>query len=233
MARERIVLKGRGRRERISATNAAFRAGGGCTDTDRNSVDFSVSAVSPRWSGTTPAPCGGGDAAPFVSSTTPAQPRDQRRVQLDHRHQLQRERDRVRHGIQPPMSDGFPAAVHAERVARHDVHADAELATAARHDVRCQSDGHSGHGYGHERSAGPDGVGLLLLVLDRESGRRGAVGRQRDAGEWDVQCAGHLADRRQLQRERDGQRDRVLGSVPRRASRRSSRRAPRRRPPSR
>ena len=65
-------FEGAGPTGTISATTAAFRAGGGCTDTDRNSIDFSVSAVSPRWSGTTPAPCGGGDAAPSVSSTTPA-----------------------------------------------------------------------------------------------------------------------------------------------------------------
>src|ERR671937_1896691 len=47
----------------LSNTTAALRTGGGSVDTDNNSADFTVGAPSPRNSG---------DAAPFVSSTSPA-----------------------------------------------------------------------------------------------------------------------------------------------------------------
>ncbi|HEX8681308.1 MAG TPA: ExeM/NucH family extracellular endonuclease [Ardenticatenaceae bacterium] len=57
-----------------SNTNAVLRAANGCTDTDSNAGDFSAGAPTPRNSATTLAPCAPpeGDAAPTVSSTTPA-----------------------------------------------------------------------------------------------------------------------------------------------------------------
>ncbi|MDP9371359.1 MAG: Ig-like domain-containing protein, partial [Chloroflexota bacterium] len=57
------------------AANAGkARPDGGCRDTDNNAADFeTVSPAAPRNSGTPPAICGGAaDAAPTVSSTTPA-----------------------------------------------------------------------------------------------------------------------------------------------------------------
>ena len=49
----------------LSNTTAALRNGGGATDTDNNSADFTIGAPNPRNS--TPS-----DAAPFVSATSPA-----------------------------------------------------------------------------------------------------------------------------------------------------------------
>jgi DNA/RNA endonuclease G (NUC1) len=56
----------------LTNTTAAIRALGGCTDTDVNVSDFAIGAPTPRNTASPLAPCGGGDAAPFVSSTTPA-----------------------------------------------------------------------------------------------------------------------------------------------------------------
>jgi hypothetical protein len=42
----------------LGATTAALRAGGGCTDTDNNALDFSLAAPAPRNSASTPSPCG-------------------------------------------------------------------------------------------------------------------------------------------------------------------------------
>ncbi len=57
----------------LSNTTAAFRAVHGCTDTDSNAADFTAGAPAPRNSATVSAPCGSvGDAAPSVSSTSPA-----------------------------------------------------------------------------------------------------------------------------------------------------------------
>ena len=53
------------------ATTAALRNDGGCTDTDNNAADFAAATPAPRNTATTAAPCVG-DAAPSVSSTTPA-----------------------------------------------------------------------------------------------------------------------------------------------------------------
>jgi uncharacterized protein len=52
----------------LSNTTAAFRAQGGCTDTDDNAADFSVSVASPRNSASAGHSC----SAPAVSSTSPA-----------------------------------------------------------------------------------------------------------------------------------------------------------------
>ena len=54
----------------LSNSTAAFRAAGGCTDTDNNSSDFAAATPSPRNTATALAPCAG-DAAPSVTSTTP------------------------------------------------------------------------------------------------------------------------------------------------------------------
>ena len=56
----------------LTNTAAAIRALHGCTDTDANSSDFAIGTPAPRNTATTLAPCGGGDTAPSVSSTTPA-----------------------------------------------------------------------------------------------------------------------------------------------------------------
>ena len=54
----------------ISLTTAALRAGGGCIDTDDNSVDFSAMSPMPRNTASTLSPCVTDDA-PMVSSTVP------------------------------------------------------------------------------------------------------------------------------------------------------------------
>lgn len=65
-------FEGSGPTATLSNTTSASRAGAGCTDTDNNSGDFSAGAPAPRNTAITVAPCGGGDTAPSVSSTTPA-----------------------------------------------------------------------------------------------------------------------------------------------------------------
>jgi DNA/RNA endonuclease G (NUC1)/methionine-rich copper-binding protein CopC len=56
----------------LNNTTADIRLSGGCTETDSNSGDFATGTPAPRNTATTAAPCGGGDTAPIVSSTTPA-----------------------------------------------------------------------------------------------------------------------------------------------------------------
>jgi DNA/RNA endonuclease G (NUC1) len=56
----------------LNNTNAAVRALQGCTETDSNSSDFAIGTPAPRNTATPAAPCGSGDSAPSVSSTTPA-----------------------------------------------------------------------------------------------------------------------------------------------------------------
>ena len=65
-------LRRRHARTALTNTTAAIRAVHGCTDTDVNSSDFAIGTPAPRNTATTLAPCGGGDPAPSVSSTTPA-----------------------------------------------------------------------------------------------------------------------------------------------------------------
>jgi hypothetical protein len=62
--------EGAGAAPTLSATTAALRAAGGCTDTDNNGADFTAPAPSPRNSSSTYNICP--DSAPAVSSTTPA-----------------------------------------------------------------------------------------------------------------------------------------------------------------
>lgn len=50
----------------LSATTAAIRKTGGCTETDDNNNDFSVTTPTPRNTGTTPAPCGGSGNSPIT-----------------------------------------------------------------------------------------------------------------------------------------------------------------------
>src|SRR5262245_6639061 len=54
-----------------SNTTAALRAAGGCTDTDNNGADFTAGAPAPQNTAAAASPCGG-DQAPAVSSTSPA-----------------------------------------------------------------------------------------------------------------------------------------------------------------
>ncbi|MBS0589646.1 MAG: lamin tail domain-containing protein, partial [Proteobacteria bacterium] len=57
----------------LSATTAAIRSNHGCTDTDNNAADFSVSVPSPHNSQTTANPCGGStNPAVAAKSATPA-----------------------------------------------------------------------------------------------------------------------------------------------------------------
>jgi predicted extracellular nuclease len=66
-------FEGAGAAPTLSNTTAAFRAAGGCTDTDNNNADFSASAASPRNSMTPLQFCDVVvDSAPSVSSTNPA-----------------------------------------------------------------------------------------------------------------------------------------------------------------
>jgi predicted extracellular nuclease len=51
-----------------SNTNAIFRAGNGCTDTDNNSADFAAGAPAPRNTASPLNPCGGSTNAPVVAS---------------------------------------------------------------------------------------------------------------------------------------------------------------------
>ena len=55
----------------LTATTAAIRAGSGCTETDNNSTDFANGTPNPRNTSSTLNVCGG-DVAPTVTSTTPA-----------------------------------------------------------------------------------------------------------------------------------------------------------------
>ncbi|HSK14622.1 MAG TPA: Ig-like domain-containing protein [Gaiellaceae bacterium] len=55
----------------LTNTTAAFRAAGGCTDTDQNAADFSAAAPNPRNTASPLNACPA-DPAPTVSSTTPA-----------------------------------------------------------------------------------------------------------------------------------------------------------------
>ena len=64
-------FEGSGPTGATSNTTAAVRNGGGCADSDDNAADFTVGTPTPRNTATTAAPCVG-DAAPSVSSTTPA-----------------------------------------------------------------------------------------------------------------------------------------------------------------
>lgn len=56
----------------LTNTTAGFRAGSGCTDTDQNGADFTSGAPSPRNSASSAHSCTVTEAAPSVSSTTPA-----------------------------------------------------------------------------------------------------------------------------------------------------------------
>jgi uncharacterized protein len=53
-----------------SNTNAVFRSGGGCQDTDNNGADFAAATPSPRTTSSPRNLCSA-DAAPFVAETTP------------------------------------------------------------------------------------------------------------------------------------------------------------------
>ncbi len=65
--------EGTGPAPALDATNAAFRAGAGCTDTNDNKADFTKSTPAPRNTSTTLAPCsGGGEGAVFTSVTVTA-----------------------------------------------------------------------------------------------------------------------------------------------------------------
>ncbi len=63
--RQRKLLRGSGRGADPQRDLAAFRAGNGSIDTDQNSLDFAAATPAPRNSNP-------GDAAPSVSSSTPA-----------------------------------------------------------------------------------------------------------------------------------------------------------------
>ncbi len=64
-------FEGTGAAPTLSNTTAAFRGFGGCTDTDSNAADFAAGPPTPRNSLAPFNSCGGGDAAPTVSATSP------------------------------------------------------------------------------------------------------------------------------------------------------------------
>lgn len=63
-----IEYEGGGSAPGLSTTTAAFRAGGGCTDTDDNRADFTAAAPAPRNSASSAHQC---EAAPAVSAVAP------------------------------------------------------------------------------------------------------------------------------------------------------------------
>jgi hypothetical protein len=66
-------FEGAGAAPTLSNTTAALRAGDGCTDTDDNAADFTAGTPNPRNTASPLNQCGdGGDIAPTVTSTVPA-----------------------------------------------------------------------------------------------------------------------------------------------------------------
>ena len=195
--------------------------------------DFATGTPAPRNTATPLAPCGGGDTAPSVSSTTPANGATNVSVNSTIVINFSESVTASASAFSLECPAGSPRTFTQTRVARHDVHADADLAAAGRHDVHREGDGESDHRHRHDRSARHDGVGLHLLLHDGESRRHGAVGDRHDARERGTECPGRLVHRHQLQRERDGEPHGVLDSVPGGRLRSRSGRALRRRPPSR
>ena len=58
----------------LSNTTAAFRADGGCSDSDHNAADFATGAPAPRNGAVPPSPCGGGGVAfASISDTSAAE----------------------------------------------------------------------------------------------------------------------------------------------------------------
>jgi hypothetical protein len=66
-----VDYEGGGAAPALSSTTAALRAGGGCTDTNVSSADFTAVAPAPRNSSTAAAPCSG-SPAPTTSTTQAA-----------------------------------------------------------------------------------------------------------------------------------------------------------------
>ncbi len=64
-------FEGSGPTPATSSTAAAFRASGGCTDSDDNAADFATAAPDPRNTGSALNSCASVDPAPEVLSTTP------------------------------------------------------------------------------------------------------------------------------------------------------------------
>ena len=62
-------FEGSGAAPALTNTTAAFRAGGGATDTDNNAADFSVSAPAPRYTGGDAVPGGGGGGGGSCAGT--------------------------------------------------------------------------------------------------------------------------------------------------------------------
>lgn len=65
-------FEGSGAAPTLSNTTAAFRANGGCVDTDNNASDFAAAGPAPRNTASPFNPCPLADTAPSVVSTTPA-----------------------------------------------------------------------------------------------------------------------------------------------------------------
>ena len=67
-------FEGSGPTPTLTGATAAFRAAGGCTDTNDNAADFAAAPAAPRNSVTTPAPCSGGTTPPPPPPPPPAPP---------------------------------------------------------------------------------------------------------------------------------------------------------------
>ena len=109
----------------LANTTADIRAVHGCTETDNNGADFASGTPAPRNTATTLAPCDGGDSAPSVTSTTPANSATNVPVNSTDRHQLQRERDGQSHGVLDSVPGRRSADLRADCCAGDCLHADA------------------------------------------------------------------------------------------------------------
>jgi len=65
-------FEGTGPAPTLSNTTAAIRNNSGCAETDNNAADFATATPAPRNTTSPLNPCGSGDTAPTVSSTSPA-----------------------------------------------------------------------------------------------------------------------------------------------------------------
>ena len=144
--------------------------------------------------------------------TTPANVGDERPGRLEHRHQLQRERQRDRECVQPAMPGRLAGdAVHSERHRPAssftlDPTVDLPVGTVCTVTVERGPD----HGYRHGRSAGQHGGGLHLLVHHGAARTTAPAVTSDDAGERRDRRRRRFEHRHQLQRER--QRERAVRS---------------------
>ena len=193
-------FEGDGAAPTLSNTLAALRADQGCQDTDRNVIDFTAESPAPRTSLSSHV-CGVvTDAAPAVSSTSPANGANgvSRTANIS-----------VTFSEPVTVADGWysiscPSGTHTAVVTRRADH----LHARSRDGLRPQRDLHRhDHGGqrrrpGHRRPARQHGGRLRLLVHDR----RPAAAADEDLG--DPGRRAHLAEGEPGRRQRPGHRHR-------------------------